>query len=131
MEKNKKVKVKKNQLKNLILKEIKRVTEGEMHMDPDDLMDYDKPCPQGWKDADCLQNKINDILKGALEGVGERYGLEPDQEQKLISDFMYDIEESILDLALETVGGSDDDQGEGYESDFTGIPGDPGNEGEV
>ena len=96
-----------------------RGASGGSSMSDDDLMDYSQPCPQGWKDADCLQNKINTILKGALEGLGERYGLEADQEQQLISDFMYDIEGPLLDLTLATVGGAEDTQGEGDELDMT------------
>ena len=86
---------------------------GKDYMSDDDLMDYSKDCPQGWKDADCMVNKINDLVKDSLEDIltsaGELYGsIGDEQQEKIVSDLIFALEEPLLDLALE-VGGSDED----------------------
>ena len=86
---------------------------GKDYMSDDDLMDYSKECPQGWKDADCMVNKINDLVKDSLESIltsaGELYGsIGDEQQEKIVSDLIFALEEPLLDLALE-VGGSDEE----------------------
>jgi len=81
---------------------------GSTSMSDDDLMDYSKDCPQGWKDADCMVNKINDLVTSNLKGIMDSYDLGDEHKEKIVSDLMFALEEPLLDLALE-VGGSDED----------------------
>ena len=82
---------------------------GSTSMSDDDLMDYSKDCPQGWKDADCMVNKINDLVTSNLKSIlGSTGEIHPHQQEKIVSDLMFALEEPLLDLALE-VGGSDED----------------------
>ena len=81
---------------------------GSTSMSDDDLMDYSKECPQGWKDADCMVNKINDLVTSNLKSIMDSYDLGDEHKEKIVSDLIFALEEPLLDLALE-VGGSDED----------------------
>jgi hypothetical protein len=73
-------------------------------MSDEELGDFSKECPQGWKDADCMVNKLNDLITSNLESVLADSGLDEEQQAKIKSDLVVALEEPLLDLALE-VGG--------------------------
>jgi len=73
-------------------------------MSAEELGDFSKECPQGWKDADCMVNKLNDLITSNLESVLANSGLDEEQQAKIKSDLVFALEEPLLDLSLE-VGG--------------------------
>ena len=104
------MKINKHVLKKIILGEVKKVSEARASMSDEDLMDYSKACPQGWKDADCMVDKILHIIDPLFQG----FGGDPKELQPL----KIELEEALLDMALGAV--PDDDQGEGDELNMVG-----------
>jgi len=96
---------------------ISKTHAGRDYMSDDDLYDHSKPCPDGWKDADCLVNKINDIVVDNLKDIVGGHDIGDDKIEKIISDLVFAIEEPLLDLALE-VGNADSAGQLGSEEDL-------------
>jgi len=111
------MKIRKQDLRNIIVESIAE------HMSDEDLMDSSKECPQGWKDADCMVNKINNLITSNLKSIladgASVYGnIGAEHQEKIVNDLIFALEEPLLDLALE-LNGNDDD----YVEDVQG-PGD-------
>jgi hypothetical protein len=103
------MKISKQDLKNVIVESIAEHM-SEVHMSDEDLMDYSKECPQGWKDADCMVNKILQIIDPLFQGFSG--------DPKELNHLKIELETALLDMALAAVPDDDyveDDQGPGDE----------------
>ena len=89
---------------------ISKTHPGKDYMSDEDLMDHSKECPQGWKDADCMVNKVNDLVTSNLKSIMASYDLGDEHKEKIVSDLIFALEEPLLDMALEGI--PDDDQGD-------------------